>query len=844
MLDHPAAKPPSRHGRAPAPDVPVTEMPDSNRVLLARVVRGVAGVLEPVLVNTLDQLEKSLFAQADTGACELQQAAFDAMRQVRRYRADLLPAFLSTVQARVDAASSGTAIEATRTAEPASAWSLLDNAVVEESALIDALGARAEARAHLALHLLVHRFAVLLQREEIEARSLPIGPHALLRALRDASTCLDLATPARHALLRQFDRCLAPLLADMYARANACLADAGILPDLDGYRTAPRAAVGPDSVASVAGDSTRTAAEPSVASSDTVAAPARSDPSHRDTSATNGRHVPESVGAEAMHWQKTNAADDQLFTVMRDLLGSRRALLGRFATGAGAAPQKPAHAVSPVDVDAVLRTLQRTAPTPDRGEAACEVGSRAARRGLKSQLLSQLQASAPVEHCVRLPETHSDVVDLCDLLFDHLLKDVPTRRVAVPLLTRLQVPLLRVALGDTGFFTQQRHPARRLLDALAEAGLYWYDDADVDDEFGETLRKVVERVATDFDGDLAVFEIASEQLQQQLDTRMRKAAIAERRHIEAERGRERLERARAAAADAVRNAIGDRPLSSVVHHLLTRAWTDVLALTLLRGNDGERQFARQMMVVEWLVRHHEYGSPGSGECSASSGETGGLRQELSSGLCQIGYHLDDAESLARTVFGALPCVASVTSDATDADKVPLHGDSRNQVLPLPSAQMATAEKAGTGSSGETCGAEQILALHGRLGAACEQPGTTDEPHQVRTADPRLALDAATRQRLEQLHRLPFGTWFDLTDKGRRLRCRMSWFSPVTGRCLFVNHRGQRVGDHTLTWLAVEMEQGRARSVREAQTSVVDSAWQAILGMLRSFAPKVPDPAVA
>ena len=80
-------------------------MPLNAKPLLARIVRGAIGVLEPVLVNTLDQLEKSLFTQADTGSSELQQAAFDAMRQVRRYRADLLPTFLSVLQARVGEAA-------------------------------------------------------------------------------------------------------------------------------------------------------------------------------------------------------------------------------------------------------------------------------------------------------------------------------------------------------------------------------------------------------------------------------------------------------------------------------------------------------------------------------------------------------------------------------------------------------------------------------------------------------------------------------------------------------------------------------------------------------------------
>ena len=841
MLDHPTTRTPLGSAAQATSATPDAALPAAARALLARVVRGTIGRLEPVLANTLDQLEKSLFAQADTGSCELQQAAFDAMRQVRRYRADLL-------QKRVEVAASVEATaEGTPKAAPATAWSLLDNGVVEETALIDALAARVETRLHLPLHLLGHRMGALLQRDAIETRLLPIGPHVLLSSLCEASACLDLATVARHALLRQFDRCLAPVLADLYAGANACLADAGILPALCGYQSAARASVASD--ASVRNPSAA-ACEQSARPESKREAPSSSEPPGRrfagnpQTPQVKTRVAPAADPA-AMRWQRTSAADDELFGVMRELLGNRRALLGRFSASVSAAPVGAPHPVSPTQLNATLRDLQRGAPP--RTDAAHAGRPDAARHGLKSRLLSELQKSAPPQHRAELPQVQGDTVDLLDMLFDHLLKDVPNRSVAAPLLARLQVPLLRVALEDTGFFTRSQHPARRMLDALADAGLYWHDDSDTDEEFSATLRALVERVASEFDGDLAVFEAASEHLQQQLAARMRKAAIAERRHVEAERGRERLARARIAAADAVRATIGTRTLPRFVHSLLTRAWTDVLALSALRGGDGDCQFARQMEVATWLVEH------GGCERATSAGQGGDapadrqLQQELSAGLCQIGYHLDDAETIARTAFGLSENVEQAMVDTVqmheDTSPNDTPGDTSEPPASRPSVRVVTA-RTDAGSSVASATAEHTLAAHQRLGENCAT-GSSNPAEQTQSDAAESEPDVNLRQRLDQLRRLPFGTWFDLAGgDGRRQRCRMSWFSPVTGRCLFVNHRGQRIGDHTLAWLAEEMEQGRARIVREAQTSVVDSAWQAILGMLRSFAPKTADLAVA
>ena len=97
------------------------------------------------------------------------------------------------------------------------------------------------------------------------------------------------------------------------------------------------------------------------------------------------------------------------------------------------------------------------------------------------------------------------------------------------------------------------------------------------------------------------------------------------------------------------------------------------------------------------------------------------------------------------------------------------------------------------------------------------------------------LSDAERTELERLKRLPFGTWFDFVlEKGERTRRRLSWFSPVTLNALFVNHRGQRVGEYHLHWLAHEVVEGKVKVVTETNASIVDRAWSAIVGALKSF----------
>ena len=68
-------------------------------------------------------------------------------------------------------------------------------------------------------------------------------------------------------------------------------------------------------------------------------------------------------------------------------------------------------------------------------------------------------------------------------------------------------------------------------------------------------------------------------------------------------------------------------------------------------------------------------------------------------------------------------------------------------------------------------------------------------------------------------------------KGEVVRRRLSWFSPVTDNALFVNQRGQRIGEQSLDSLARQMAAGRVRIVTEEKSRLVDRAWNAVMGAL-------------
>ena len=67
------------------------------------------------------------------------------------------------------------------------------------------------------------------------------------------------------------------------------------------------------------------------------------------------------------------------------------------------------------------------------------------------------------------------VIDVIAGLFDQILSDPKLPPQMARLIARLQLPVLRAALGDTSFFSSRRHPVRRFINRIASLGTAFED---------------------------------------------------------------------------------------------------------------------------------------------------------------------------------------------------------------------------------------------------------------------------------------------------------------------------------------------------------------------------------
>lgn len=747
-------------------------LPRRVRAVAERALAVVSDELDRSLNVMLAEYEQQLFQLADHARSSGSEPGFmQTLRTMQLNRADLVPRFMLSLEAGL-AGLRGRAVQvAAATGSPSVSFrnmSLVDETTMDESTVLSEIATRQEARASLALHLLGLRFGVLAGAPAFDAERLPLGPQALCRAMRDASQSLQIAHDARLLLYRTFDRCVMAHYGTVVEMLDAAMVADGILPELTYVPVRARAPSAAEAIAaaSEAHGAAATSSKPAPKSAQGPAPQPRTPgDSQRPHTGWMGEAAsgPDSIDEKAA------------FAMLQQLLTGRRELIGKLRPSGPGPVGQP---LSSRDVDSALGALQRTPQSPN--------GAPRNLLDIKQTLLAQARQQRG--HGAALSQQDSDTFELLELLYGQIEKEIRPDAPATALIRRLLLPLLRVALQDRGFFVRPRHPARQLLDTVAENAAKWLDTDEFDPQLLAPLQEAVTQVVQNYDGDEAVFAASNKALEGHLQAQVRKSEMLERRHVEAARGKEKLEVAKLRAADTLTAVIGDQRLPKFVRALLNQAWADVLTLTLLRHGNDSKEWHQQLEATRKIVAACGKGSTPADPLLAT---------HIEGALTQVGYHIDEAGVIAQRL----------TSSESDEDD------------PASRTELAMKLKART-----------------RLGEDSAKARTP-------VLTPRTP---AEQLRYDQVRVMPFGSWFEFVtnQQGDVVRRRMSWYSPITDNALFVNQRGQRVGEHSLDSLARMITHGQARIVTAERARLVDRAWQAALNALRSFAGSGDDNVVA
>ncbi|QRN54424.1 DUF1631 domain-containing protein [Dyella caseinilytica] len=727
---------------------------------LLNAVRSIATRrLQQYIGNMFEHVDDALFdlaEKAENNAAQMHY--FDGMREVRKRRPVIERSFLAQVSRELnDFVSGQRSTSQSGTATPLAGsieLSLVADNELEESLAITSMIGKNETRLARDLFAVNQRLSVICGGAKIEDATNPVGPALLAQAFRLSMRELSADMRVKLIIYKLFDRYVMASLDELYQETNAELMRAGVLPQLRHEVVRPGGGTATGTAAAAAGD---------------VAAPVADD----------------------------SEASAELLQTLRTLFGARRAHPDVPLSALTQGPLPTANEL--IGALSVLQSQAATVPVmplSTGGASAMDITQQVLQ--LKEQLLSQL-GSLRGQKPGQIATMDEDTIDLVGMLFEFILEDRNLPPQMQVMLARLQIPYLKAAIIDRKLFAHRQHPARRLLDGLAEAAKSWSEESDRDGRLHDTVKAIVERLLQEFDDDMTIFDRLFAELQQFQESNRRRAELAEQRVAESTRGREKLEQARRRAAREILNRIGDHVLPPLVHGVLSRAWANYLVLTILRKGDESPELREALRFVDaFIASTKPVRTP---EAKRDLRQLlPGIERALRKGLANVAFQDADIERLLgqlHTYYRQQLGEAAIPT----TEQQPQAAEGTPAPLPIPESIQPLAES---------------------------MADLEDDPA---LAEPDAATVAPeVREELEHVSELKPGTWLEFNSTDDHFeRAKLSWISPMSGRYLFVNRRGLKVADYSPYELATVMAEGRARIL--ASNALFDRAMDAIVDRL-------------
>lgn len=696
--------------------------------------------LDEPLRRTLHHFDVQLHRQAEQTRSHLDQQHYAA---TRRLLMNEHQAFGQRFIASIDQTFDRLGMPSMKSSEAAPlTLSLLDPLEHDLVAALDQLVARSDIRSGPLLVELGYRLAVLIGAPPLANEALPVGAQAMAKAFRDASRALGLPSVHELLLLQSLESSLIQAMAPLHELLNAHLRAEGILPGLRAF-ILPR------------------------------------DTARRDRAKNQKQPASAAPVAETEGGQRVAAPDK------RDEQPTLQHSGGEDNLPIGG------NAVTPEQLQIALAALQEHLSQADE-RTRLDVNRP---QRLREELLIQLNVGHPVLATrVSLSAAQDDTVELIVRLFGRIAQQLPQSSAAQSLLFDLQLPMLRVALTDHGFFEQQEHPARKVLGRIAEIAGDWLDDAGgaVDHSLRTKFGLLVERASCEPPSTALYVSLLSE-IEQYMAQLQIKTQLAERRQVDAMHGLECVEQARHRATELIAQRFAQSSSQKVLLARLDRAWSDVLALTLLRHGEQSEIFGTRLAVTDQLLGCLPVGNHQK------------LQHEVEAGLRQLGMHDEEVVQVAERLL-----------------KV-----NRNEPV------------------GNALHVSDLAMRFGRQQKPRDPLAPNEiEPDPVANALNPVAITTPGPDVL-RIHRhlrtLPAGIWFEFIDPsgGRGIRRRLVWYSPLTGHSLFVTRSGQRAQELGEMKLAHEIASTRVREITAGHEDVLDQAWRAVTQELGPQARKTP-----
>lgn len=544
---------------------------------------GVLRHIEEAALASSRQLMEHMFSATDDLFYELSKRAssnneqnlyFESMREIRIKKEGLIGAFLQKLSENfTDILTSGpTPVPNHRAHDEEVNLSIVEGDELEIELALKNMSNRAKESYKNEIYELAIRLDHLLLQSTVTEDNNPLNPFKISEAF--VLACLDklkISIKTRLILFKLFEKHVLKQLGHIYSDANHLLIEAGILPKV------PKSLI-----KNASGDNSTSEVDQG---------------SQAETNENARRQVPSNLGPDQTQ-ESIAITPEALATLMTAV---------RSAPHAGSNGVPYAYYVSnpgpALAVQELVNILTSKQPVVDHRIARSE--PKVVLRDLVNELLAKNNPAKPNS----LEQTEEDTINLVALFFDQILEDPDLPIVVQSLICRLQIPILKVALRDPSFLTDNEHPARKLINSITKAGLQFDDSKPLErDPLYRTIVDGIQTINRQQSADDSVFSIIQSEIEELVQKESRKSHIVESRTTQTEMGKAKVRNAKAYAQTTLFDKLKDQQLPSIISNFLTNTWLQVLVITYIKeGKDGAKWVENEQLISDliWLCKAHQ-----------------------------------------------------------------------------------------------------------------------------------------------------------------------------------------------------------------------------------------------
>ena len=440
--------------------------------------------------------------------------------------------------------------------------SLVDDDTIEREILSSRLSLAIMDRASWEFSDLRSRVSSLERREELEPHDM-LRSHVVAKLLVDAWRVAGLSLDAWRELQATLHENLSLLAEEAYHETNRWLKDQRVLPEID-LRPLIRRSRSPVTRSS-GFSSTQSPADSMLGT-----------PAGTYASRWTGPHD----GAQTAVHEETRLMTRS--PGLRQPVDHGEAVLDRLNRLIGrqipafAETQQP-HLASPA-LNAALERAENTL------RQRMEAGGPATEHLTTPALLQQLDRNKQALKQAAETPIERATIEIVALLFQSILQEERIPAAVRVWFARLQMPVLRVAIGEPDFFAALDHPARRLIDRMGACVMGFDASARaVGDALEKEIKRVVQVVEAYPDTGRRVFQTVLTEFERFLEHYFKNENEASRKGVSLAQQVEQRETLAIQYTIELRKMLEGMPVQEGVRQFLFQVWADVLAMAAVKA---------------------------------------------------------------------------------------------------------------------------------------------------------------------------------------------------------------------------------------------------------------------